>query len=66
MNDQLFQLFQHTLHPRPDIRIQAELELKKASVLPGFLAAIFQLVSSPQTDLAVRQAGNFKIIIFLN
>ncbi|KAI9004065.1 putative nonsense-mediated mRNA decay protein [Gaertneriomyces semiglobifer] len=54
----LYQLFGATVHADPNLRMQAELELKKAEIADGFLPSLLQLITSVgDADSAVRQAG---------
>lgn len=55
--DALVQVFTHSLDPNPNARKAAELELKKVESQDGMLSSVFQIVSSSQLDLAVRQAS---------
>lgn len=55
--DALVQVFTHSLDPNPNARKAAELELKKVESQDGMLSSVFQVVSSAQVDLAVRQAA---------
>ncbi len=55
--DALVQVFTHSLDPNPNARKAAELELKKVESQDGMLSSVFQVVASPQVDLAVRQAS---------
>ncbi|SPC66853.1 related to NMD5 - Nam7p interacting protein (Importin-8) [Ustilago sp. UG-2017b] len=56
--DALVQIFTYSLDPNANSRKTAELELKKVECQDGMLSSVFSLVSSPQIDLAVRQAAS--------
>ncbi|CAE6534492.1 unnamed protein product [Rhizoctonia solani] len=54
-------LFATTFNPDPNVRIAAELELRKALAQPGMLSAVVQIVGTNGVDLSVRQAA----VVFL-
>ncbi|CAE7142104.1 unnamed protein product, partial [Rhizoctonia solani] len=54
-------LFATTFNPDPNVRITAELELRKALGQPGMLSAVVQIVGTNGVDLSVRQAA----VVFL-
>ena len=49
---------------RPDINVRraAELELRKIESQPGMLASTFQIVTSDNVDLAIRQAAAMCVV----
>ncbi|CAD6891703.1 unnamed protein product [Tilletia laevis] len=56
--DTLYQLLGSTLDPNPNNRKAAELEIRKLEPQEGMLAAVFQIVSSNEADVSVRQAAS--------
>ncbi|CCO31401.1 putative importin c550,11 [Rhizoctonia solani AG-1 IB] len=54
-------LFATTFSPDPNVRVAAELELRKALAQPGMLSAVVQIVGTNGVDLSVRQAA----VVFL-
>ncbi|KAG0058926.1 hypothetical protein BGZ90_004701 [Linnemannia elongata] len=54
----LYNLFQATFQPDPNIRIQAELQLKQLEGTQGALLASMQIIGSEDSVLHVRQAAS--------
>ncbi|KAK0547673.1 Nonsense-mediated mRNA decay protein 5 [Tilletia horrida] len=55
--DTLYQLLGSTLDSNPNVRKAAELDIRKLEQENGMLTAVFQIVTSNEADLAVRQAA---------
>ncbi|KAG0229469.1 hypothetical protein BGW42_001559 [Actinomortierella wolfii] len=55
---QLYQLFQATFQPDTNVRIQAELQLKKLEGTQGTLLGAMQIVGSEESEVHVRQAAS--------
>ncbi|KAJ3087930.1 hypothetical protein HK102_009952 [Quaeritorhiza haematococci] len=52
----VYQLFGATYHADPNVRSQAEANLKQAEAADGFLAILVQIIGAPESDNTVRQA----------
>lgn len=55
--DHLYSIFQSTLNPNPNVRMQAELDLRAVEAQQGMLPSTIQIVGSDQADQAVRLAA---------
>lgn len=55
--DHLYKIFQSTLDPHPNVRMQAELDLRNVEAQQGMLPSTVQIVGSDQADQAVRMAA---------
>ncbi|KNC96420.1 uncharacterized protein SPPG_08317 [Spizellomyces punctatus DAOM BR117] len=53
----LYRLFEATVHPDHNVRMQAELELRKAEESVGFLPGVLQILGTSDANVAVRQAA---------
>ncbi|KAF9907671.1 hypothetical protein EC991_010703 [Linnemannia zychae] len=54
----LYNLFQATFQPDPNVRIQAELQLKQAEGTQGTILSSMQIIGSADSDPHVRQAAS--------
>ncbi|KAF9361062.1 hypothetical protein BGX26_006150 [Mortierella sp. AD094] len=54
----LYQLFQATFQPDPNVRIQAELKLKQLEGTQGTLLQLMQIIGSEESEVHVRQAAS--------
>ncbi|KAF9437361.1 hypothetical protein BGZ76_001078 [Entomortierella beljakovae] len=54
----LYQLFQATFQPDPNVRIQAELKLKQLEGTQGTLLQSMQIIGSEESEIHVRQAAS--------
>ncbi|KAF8941533.1 hypothetical protein BGZ58_006936 [Dissophora ornata] len=54
----LYQLFQATFQPDPNVRIQAELKLKELEGIQGTLLQSMQIVGAEESEIHVRQAAS--------
>ncbi|KAF9202029.1 hypothetical protein BGZ49_007782 [Haplosporangium sp. Z 27] len=54
----LYQLFQATFQPDPNVRIQAELKLKQLEGTQGILLHSMQIIGSEESEVHVRQAAS--------
>ncbi|KAG0286824.1 hypothetical protein BGZ98_004942 [Dissophora globulifera] len=54
----LYELFQATFQPDPNVRIQAELRLKELEGTPGTLVQFMQIIGADESEVHVRQAAS--------
>ncbi|KAF9170410.1 hypothetical protein BGX20_009005 [Mortierella sp. AD010] len=54
----LYQLFQATFQPDPNVRMQAELKLKQLEGTQGTLLQLMQIIGSEESEVHVRQAAS--------
>ncbi|KAF9586050.1 hypothetical protein BGW38_010110 [Lunasporangiospora selenospora] len=54
----LYHLFEATVQPDPNVRIQAELQLKQLEGTPGVLGVAMQIIGSPESEPHIRQAAS--------
>ncbi|KAG0315466.1 hypothetical protein BGZ97_008202 [Linnemannia gamsii] len=54
----LYQLFQATIQPDPNVRIQAELKLKQLEGTQGTLLQSMQIIGAEESELHVRQSAS--------
>lgn len=55
--DALYQIFQSTLDPHPNVRVRAELDLRQIEAQDGMVPSVLRIVASDEANSGIRQAA---------